>query len=67
VEEKAIYGKIQYSFKKEEEYYKIKSKILWLQAGDKNASYFDKQSKARKQRNNVKDIKKENDEKTPIY
>ena len=41
----------------EEEHWRLKSKSLWLQAGDMNTSCFHKHAKARQYRNNVKEIK----------
>jgi len=40
----------------EEEYWRQKSRSLWLQVGDKNTSYFHKQFEARKQYKNVSEI-----------
>jgi hypothetical protein len=40
----------------EEEYWRIKSRNLWLQAGDKNTTYFHKQAEARKSFNSVTQI-----------
>jgi hypothetical protein len=42
---------------KEEKEWRLKSRALWLQAGDKNTSFFHKQAKARQHINNVEEIK----------
>eukprot|EP00253_Pinus_taeda_P024961 PITA_24961 len=41
----------------EEEYWRQKSRNLWLQAGDKNTSFFHKHAEARKQFKNVSEIR----------
>jgi hypothetical protein len=40
----------------EEEHWRQKSRSLWLQAGDKNTSYFHKQDEARKNFKSVNEI-----------
>ena len=40
----------------EEEYWRQKSRSMWLQAGDKNTSYFHKQAEARKHFKTVNEI-----------
>ena len=40
----------------EETYWKVKSRMLWLQAGDKNTSFFHKQAQARKNYNSISEI-----------
>jgi hypothetical protein len=42
----------------EEKEWRLKSRALWLQAGDKNTSFFHKQAKARQHKNTVEEIKK---------
>jgi hypothetical protein len=42
----------------EEKEWRLKSRALWLQAGDKNTSFFHKQAKARQHKNTVDEIKK---------
>jgi hypothetical protein len=42
---------------KEEKEWRLKSRALWLQAGDKNTYFFHKQAKARQHRNIVEEIK----------
>jgi hypothetical protein len=44
------------SFRKEEEYWRLKSRSLWLEAGDRNTSYFHRQFKARLSRNHISEI-----------
>jgi hypothetical protein len=45
------------SFRKEEEYWRIKSRSLWLKAGDRNTSFFHRQYRARLSRNHISEIK----------
>jgi hypothetical protein len=52
--------KLHKVFKKEEEEWILKSRSLWLKSGDRNTTFFHNQSKARRQRNNVKFIMQEN-------
>ena len=42
--------------KEEEIYWRVKSRTLWLQAGDKNTSFFHKQAQARKNYNSISEI-----------
>jgi ribonuclease HI/exonuclease III len=44
------------AFRKEEEYWRLKSRSLWLKAGDRNTSYFHRQFKARLSRNHISEI-----------
>lgn len=44
----------------EEEYWRIKSRRLWLKAGDRNTSFFHKQAQARKNSNSIIEIREEN-------
>jgi exonuclease III len=44
------------SFRNEEEYWRLKSRSLWLEAGDRNTSYFHRQFKARLSRNHISEI-----------
>eukprot|EP00253_Pinus_taeda_P018974 PITA_18974 len=41
----------------EEEYWRVKSRRLWLKAGDRNFAFFHKQSQARKNFNSISEIK----------
>lgn len=41
------------SFRSEEEYWRLKSRSLWLKAGDRNTTYFYKQFRARLSRNHI--------------
>jgi hypothetical protein len=43
----------------EEETWRIKSRCLWLKAGDRNSSFFHKQAQARKCFNSIAEIKEE--------
>eukprot|EP00253_Pinus_taeda_P035614 PITA_35614 len=45
------------AFLTEEEYWILKSRSLWLKAGDQNTSYFHKQYRARLSRNHIAEIK----------
>jgi ribonuclease HI/exonuclease III len=45
------------SFRKEEEYWRLKSRSLWLKAGDRNTSFFHRQYRARLSRNHIAEIK----------
>ena len=42
----------------EEKEWRLKSRALWLQVGDKNTSFFHKQAKARQHKNLVEEIEK---------
>lgn len=57
-------AKLQQSFHKaclvEEEYWRLKSRSLWLKSSDKNSSFFHKQTQARKGCNSITEIKEEN-------
>eukprot|EP00253_Pinus_taeda_P013196 PITA_13196 len=54
-------AQLQHNFHKaclvEEEYWRLKSRILWLKASDRNSSFFHKQAQARKCRNSISEIK----------
>jgi hypothetical protein len=45
------------SFRKEEEYWRLKSRSLWLKAGDRNTSFFHQKFRARLSRNHIAEIK----------
>ena len=44
------------ALRREEEYWRIKAWCLWLQAGDKNTSFFHKQAESRKNHNTIREI-----------
>ena len=44
------------SFRQEEEFLRLKSRSLWLQAGDKNTTFFHRQCRARLSRNHISEI-----------
>eukprot|EP00253_Pinus_taeda_P023946 PITA_23946 len=46
-----------HTFRKEEEYWRLKSRSLWLKSGDRNTSYFHRQYRARLTRNHIAEIK----------
>jgi hypothetical protein len=54
--EQAIQCKTYRSFRNEEEYWRLKSRSLWLESGDRNTSCFHYQFKARLSRNHISDI-----------
>lgn len=57
-------SQLQHKFHKaclvEEELWRLKSRSLWLKVGDRNSSFFHKQAQARKCRNSISEIKKDN-------
>eukprot|EP00253_Pinus_taeda_P004161 PITA_04161 len=57
-------AKLQQNFHKaclaEEEYWRLKSRSLWLKYGDRNSYLFHKQDQSRKGRNSIIEIKEEN-------
>ena len=48
--------KYQKACREEETYWRVKSRTLWLQAGDKNTTFFHKQAQARKIYNSINEI-----------
>ena len=44
------------ALRREEQYWRIKARCLWLKDGDKNTSFFHKQAEARKNHNNIREI-----------
>jgi hypothetical protein len=61
-QEKEVFQKYMKALKDEEMIWRLKSRSLWLQAGDKNTSFFHKQEKARQCRNRVEEIKSQSGE-----
>eukprot|EP00253_Pinus_taeda_P034390 PITA_34390 len=55
-QEHALYTQLSHINREEETKWRLKSRQLWLQGGDKNTAYFHKQATARKLRNNVSSI-----------
>eukprot|EP00253_Pinus_taeda_P004621 PITA_04621 len=57
-------AKLQQNFHKaclaEEEYWRLKSRSIWLKSDDRNSSFFHKQAQARKGWNSISEIKEEN-------
>lgn len=51
-----LQAKLHQALRREEEYWRIKSRKLWLQAGDQNTSFLHKKTEARKNFNNIKEI-----------
>jgi hypothetical protein len=54
--EQATQCKTYRSFRNEEEYWRLKSRSLWLEVSDRNTSYFHHQFKARLSRNHISKI-----------
>ena len=54
--EKSAQRKTYNSFRSEEEYWRLKSRSLWLKAGDRNTTYFHRQYRARLSRNHIAEI-----------
>eukprot|EP00253_Pinus_taeda_P023152 PITA_23152 len=46
-----------HTFRKEEEYWRLKSRSLWLKVGDRNTTYFHRQYRARVIRNHIAEFK----------
>ena len=44
------------ALRREEEYWRVKARSLWLQAGDKNIYFFHKQAEPRKNHNTIREI-----------
>ena len=55
-EERKLSLNLYASFCKEENYWRLKSRSVWLCEGDKNTRFFHRQCKGRKNRNNVTEI-----------
>ena len=60
--EKDIFWEIYRENRKEEEEVRLKSRSLWLKAGDKNTSFFHNSMKIRRARNQIEKIQVENQE-----
>jgi len=54
--EKSAQRNVYCSFRNEEEYWRLKSRSLWLKSGDRNTSYFHRQCRARLSRNHITEI-----------
>eukprot|EP00253_Pinus_taeda_P029442 PITA_29442 len=54
--EKSTQRKTYFSFRSEEEYWRLKSHSLWLKDGDRNTTYFHRQYRARLSRNHITEI-----------
>jgi exonuclease III len=55
--EEELQQKLQNACRQEEEYWRQKSRSLWLKSGDRNTSYFHKQAQARRGYNSISEIK----------
>ena len=55
-EEQAAQAKKFRSFCQEEEFLRLKSRFLWLKAGDRNTSYFHRQCRIRLSKNHISEI-----------
>lgn len=55
-QEKDLYWQLHNMNRKEEEKWRLKSRNLWLQVGDKNTTFFHKQHTVRKAKNNISSI-----------
>ena len=44
------------ALRREEHYWQVKARCLWLKEGDKNTSYFHKQAEAQKNYNSIREI-----------
>eukprot|EP00253_Pinus_taeda_P004732 PITA_04732 len=55
-QESVLYAQLSHINREEETEWRLKSRQLWLQGGDKNTTYFHKQATSRKLRNNVSTI-----------
>ncbi|MCY6488191.1 hypothetical protein, partial [Actinobacillus pleuropneumoniae] len=51
--ENDLYWEIYQSNQREEEIWRIKSRSLWIQVGDKNTTFFRNKTKARRTRNHI--------------
>jgi phenylalanine-4-hydroxylase len=54
--ETELHRSLHLACKREEEYWRQKSRSLWLQVGDRNTAFFHKQAEARKHFKNVSEI-----------
>jgi hypothetical protein len=54
--ESKIQSKYHKSCREEETYWRVKSRALWLQEGDKNTTFFHKQAQARINYNSISEI-----------
>jgi hypothetical protein len=56
-QEKEFFQKYMKALHNEEMVWRLKSRVLWLQVGDKNTSFFHKHTKARQHKNSMEEIK----------
>ena len=56
IREAELQKKYHKAYREEEIYWRVKSRMLWLQAGDKNTTFFHKQAQARKIYNSINEI-----------
>jgi hypothetical protein len=64
--EQVVFHKYVKSLKDEETIWRLKSRSLWLQVGDKNTTFFHKQAKVRQWRNRVEEIKLQSGKSFPL-
>jgi hypothetical protein len=55
-QEKEAHQHLHHSLRREEEHWRLKSRSLWIKAGDSNTSYFHKQAQTRRKKNTVTSI-----------
>ncbi|KAF8080175.1 hypothetical protein N665_0969s0004 [Sinapis alba] len=52
-------AQLQFQYRLEEEYWRMKSRVLWLQAGDRNTKYFHAKTRQRRKYNIIIHIQDE--------
>jgi hypothetical protein len=55
-QEKEAQQHLQHTLRREEEHWRLKSRSLWIKAGDSNTSFFHKQAQSRRKKNTVTSI-----------